>query len=107
DATASTVEIAGVPRSLVSGVAAADLELGAGLHDIAVKATDAAGNESELTVTVVVDLEAPIVSIDTPLDCSVFGPGEELVAVVATVDDDSTTTVRSIPPGVDGFCPSG
>ena len=45
--------------------------------------TDAAGNVGAAVRNVILDLDAPLVSIDVPADGACFGPGESPVAVIA------------------------
>jgi len=84
---------------------AVDLVEGGNLFEIT--ATDAAGNVTSITHNLILDLSAPIVVIDTPADGDAFGPGEDMISVVASVDDLSVTLIESVPTGVTGVLPPG
>jgi hypothetical protein len=58
-------------------------------------------------LSVVLDLTAPLVTIDAPASGEVFGPGDSPVAVVATIDDLTATSVSSTPSGVSAALPAG
>jgi hypothetical protein len=109
DATATSVSFGANAFALPAGggVATGDVALTEGPNTIVVSVTDAAGNPASATVQAVLDLTAPLVTIDSPADGACFGPGESPIAVMATVDDLTATTVDSIPPGVSGSLPAG
>lgn len=109
DLTATTVEIDGQSTSLPAGSGTADvaIELEPGPNSIVIRAIDAAGNHNERTVVVALDVEAPVVRILEPANGALFGPGQEDVPVLASVDDLSATHVDSQPLGVLGDLPAG
>jgi hypothetical protein len=78
-----------------------------GYNTILVTATDAGGNVTNVSITLVLDLTAPIVTIDTPANNAAFGPGQESIAVSVTVDDLTQTQIVSSPAGVAGSLPAG
>jgi len=104
DLTPTTLTFGGNTASLPAGgsTASGDVPLVAGPNTILFTVTDAAqpaGNVGTAVRNVVVDLDAPVVTIDAPPNNGCFGPGEETVAVVATVTDLTQTSVGSAPPG--------
>lgn len=109
DLTATTLDFGTnhVPLPESGGVAVGDVDLVEGPNTVTFVATDAAGNVGRAERHVVLDLAAPVVRIDMPLDGSSFGPGESLVAVVANVSDTSATVVASSPAGVETGLPAG
>jgi hypothetical protein len=78
-----------------------------GENSIVIRAVDAAGNATEVTHVVILDLTAPLVSIDSPAGNATFGSGESPIAVTAVIDDLTATTVSSSPPGVSASLPAG
>ncbi|HZN37765.1 MAG TPA: Ig-like domain-containing protein [Planctomycetota bacterium] len=109
DATGTTV-VFGTSSALLAaggGQATGDLALVSGPNAIAVTVTDQAGNATVVVRNVVLDLTAPVVTIDTPADGACFGPGEQQIAVAATIDDLTATTVTSMPAGLAGALPPG
>lgn len=108
DLTATGVEIGSNTVTLPAGggIAAATVTLVEGPNTIAVSATDAAGHSTTVLRHVVLDLSAPIVTIDSPTDGTVFGPGGATIGVVATIDDLTATHVTSTPPGIDVLLPA-
>ncbi len=87
-----------------------DVTLAPGANLVEIVAVDCAGNETRIWHPVTVDFTAPIVTIDSPTSTTgtpCFGPGESPIAVTATIDDISTTTVSSNPAGVNGSLPGG
>ena len=83
------------------------IDLVEGANSILITATDEAGNVTQTTRNVILDLTAPIVTVDSPLDGARFGPGQNPIAVTAQVDDLTATTVSSTPTGVAGNLPAG
>ncbi len=109
DATATTVFIAGQEFSVpaLGGQFTAVVDLASGVNVIDLVAVDAANNQSLVKHAVSLDLDAPIVKIDSPSNGACFGPGDSPVAVVATVNDLSATVVTSTPSGVEGSLSAG
>ena len=109
DLTAVSLDVAGDVSGLApgGGTVTVSVELESGANDIVVTATDAAGNTKTLTHRVVLDLDAPLVTIVSPADGDRFGAGGSPVEVVARVDDVSETTVTSSPAGVEDDLPEG
>lgn len=109
DATDMVVTIDGVATPLVApgGIVNANIALIEGNNTVAISIVDAAGNTTTDNVNIVLDLSAPLVSLDAPLDGACFGPGEETVSVVVTVDDLTATDLTSVPVGVTGALPAG
>ncbi|MCP3915268.1 MAG: hypothetical protein GY711_06915 [bacterium] len=109
DATGTTVEFGADSVALAAGggTASGDVDLVEGSNPITVTTTDEAGNATVVSLTVILDLTAPIVTIDSPADGACFGPGESPIAVTATVDDLTETDVESAPSGVTGTLPAG
>jgi hypothetical protein len=109
DLTATSVDIHGAPTSLAAGggTTSAQRTLTEGPNTIVVQAIDAAGNTTTVERHVVVDLSAPVVTIDSPADGTCFGPGSATIAVMATVDDLTATEVTSTPAGLSGSLPAG
>lgn len=109
DDTSVTVDIAGQVRRLPPGGGAL-LELVPlveGPNTVRIDAVDAAGNANGLELPLILDSNAPVVTIDTPANGAVFGPGFERLPVSATVNDLTATRVTSSPPGVEGSVPAG
>ena len=110
DATATTVTFDGTTATLPAGGGSVSgaVALLEGANGIVVSATDAAGNTASRTIGVALDLTAPVVNIDLPADGDSFGPGEESIALIATIDDANATEVVSMPAGVaTSFGPGG
>ena len=109
DATATSVTIAGTVYTLQpgGGTIVASFAVVEGSNSITIDIVDEASNATSVTVDVVLDLSAPIVAIDSPQSGASFGPGQELVAVTATVDDLTATVVTSDPAGVSASLPAG
>ncbi len=109
DATATTVSFGDNDYLLpaAGGQVLGDVDLLEGVNSVTVTVVDAGGNSTQTAVDIVLDLAAPIVTIDTPLDGACFGPGEETVPVTATIDDSTATTVGSAPSGVSASLPAG
>jgi len=109
DATATDVtfgaNVLAAPRG--GGTLAGSVDLVEGQNTITVNAVDEAGNQTSLDVTLMLDLTAPLVTIDGPADAECFGVGEELVVVTATVDDLSATTIVSNSAGMAPSLPAG
>ena len=78
DATATTLVFAGNTLAFAAGggQASGPVDLIPGENAISFTATDAAGHVTVATRHVVLDLEAPVIAIDTPADGTCFGPGE-------------------------------
>lgn len=109
DATAANVTF-GANNTMTpagGGVVFGDVDLVEGVNTIAVTAVDEAGNTSMTSIDLVLDLSAPLVTIDSPADGSSFGVGEETVGVTATVDDLTITDIDSIPAVVMEQLPAG
>jgi len=109
DATATTVTF-GTNSILLpagGGQALGDVALLEGTNTISITATDAAGNFSTVDLHVLLDLTAPLITIDSPADGACFGPGDSPVAVMATIDDLTETSVDSTPAGVSGTVSAG
>jgi hypothetical protein len=102
DLTATTVAIAGDEVALPAGggIATFSVVLIEGENEIGIAVTDAAGNVTPASRVVNLDTTAPLVRIDAPDDGDCFGSGDSPVAVTATVDDASATTVVSSPAGI-------
>lgn len=96
DATATVVLIDGQPFDVPAGggVVTATLALPAeGLNDIVVAATDEAGNSSNGSTSVTLDLTAPLVTIDVN-DGAAYGPlAADLLPLTLVIDDATATTV--------------
>jgi len=109
DATAASVSIGANTIALPAGggTATGSVDLVEGANTIVVSATDAAGNPATATLHVVLDLTAPLVAIDSPAGGACFGPGDSPIAVMATVDDLTATTVDSTPSGVSASLAAG
>ncbi len=109
DLTATTVDFGPNQSPLPAGGGNAMTlrNLVEGPNTITVVVTDAAGNDTTVIRNVVLDLSAPVVTIDSPADGACFGPGNATVPVTATVDDLTATTVTSTPTGVSGAFPAG
>ncbi|MBK9129986.1 MAG: hypothetical protein IPM13_19760 [Phycisphaerales bacterium] len=109
DTTATTVRIGAVSATLLAGGGDASLTvpLVEGLNSLAVQVTDAAGHQTNFQHPVWRDSSVPLLTIDTPANGTVFGVGESVLFVQATVDDASPTTVTSTPAGVSASLPSG
>jgi hypothetical protein len=109
DATATTVafgaNVAVLPAG--GGLVVGDVALTEGANVVSVSASDAAGNSASVELHVVLDLSAPLITIDAPANGACFGPGDSPVAVVATIDDLTTTVVSSTPSGVSATVPAG
>lgn len=109
DATATTVQLGPHTFNLLEGggTVAGDIDLVEGTNSIQIDATDAAGNTITVFHDVVLDLYAPIVTITEPLDGTILGPGQQTVAVSATVDELTSSVITSEPEGVGGTLPAG
>lgn len=109
DLTATAIDAGGAPANLPAGGGSVtvSVELTGGANDVAITVTDAAGNATTLTHRIVLDLDAPVVSIESPADGTRFGAGASPVAVTARVDDLSATTVASVPAGIAAGLPAG
>ncbi|MFO0983607.1 MAG: Ig-like domain-containing protein [Planctomycetota bacterium] len=109
DATATTVTFGGHTFDLASGGnrIVGMVALAEGANDIAITATDEGHNSTVSTLHLILDTEAPIVTIDSPANGACFGPGNTSIAVTATVDDFTATAVSSSPAGVVGSLPAG
>ncbi|MFO0985359.1 MAG: hypothetical protein U1E76_27110, partial [Planctomycetota bacterium] len=109
DASASTLMIGSHAFAIPAGggVVADAVTLAEGANLIPITASDAAGNSSSAMLQLLLDLSAPVVTIDTPPSGACFGPASATVPVVATVDDLSATTVSSVPAGVSGSLAAG
>lgn len=109
DLTATTLRIGEATRALPAGggTVSVDVPLVGGSNVITVCVTDAAGNETQVARSVVLDLDAPIVRIDSPVGGARIGPGGSPVAVLAHVEDLTATEVDSTPAGVVGSLPAG
>lgn len=109
DATKTTVSFGGneVLLGEGGGTVSGPVELVSGSNTIAVVATDQAGNTTTELLHLILDLEAPIVTIDWPAEGECFGPGQATIVVLATVDDLTATNVQSTPPGISTWLPAG
>jgi hypothetical protein len=109
DATPTRVEIGAEGRDLPAGGGAVliPVPLVPGPNRVLVAVTDLAGNRTELAHDVLLDLDAPIVTILAPADGALFGAGSSGAAVAVRVDDSGPTTVGSQPAGVAGELPAG
>lgn len=109
DATATVVSFPNGDVALPAGggLATLTLTLTEGETTIAIDVTDAAGNTTPASTTVTLDLTAPVITFDDPVGGECYGVGEQDLAVVATIDDASSTTVSSTPGGVSGSLPAG
>jgi probable HAF family extracellular repeat protein len=109
DATATTGDVNGDAFSLAAGGGQhlASVALSEGSNLITASAADEAGNTESASVSVILDLTAPIVTVDSPLNGALFGPGSEIIGVTATVDDLTATTTSSVPTGVSDVLPAG
>ena len=101
DRTATRLFVGDEEREIPAGGASVAVQVPvlAGSNEIVVRALDAAGHETRIVRTVVLDLAAPIVRIDEPADGARFGPGGSPVAVRAHVEALTATTVDSTPAG--------
>ena len=68
-----------------------------GRNTVLVTAVDAAGNEARATAEYVVDVEAPALSITTPVEGAILGPGPIFVRGTATDLTLREVTVESLP----------
>ncbi len=109
DATATSVVFGGNSASVAAGggQVSGDVSLDEGFNSIAITATDAAGNTASVDHPLLLDLTAPVVMIQSPLNGECFGPGDSPIAVVASVDDLTATQVASTPAGVTASLPAG
>jgi hypothetical protein len=109
DATDVVVSIGGIDTALAApgGIVNVNVALVEGSNSVPISIVDAAGNTATSSVDIVLDLSAPLVSLDAPLDGACFGPGEATIAVVVTVDDLTATQISSDPVGVTGSLPAG
>ena len=109
DATAADLTFGSNSVALPPGtnVANGDVDLVDGANSITVTAVDAAGNTTTVIHGLVLDQDAPLVTIDSPADGVIVGPGASPIAVTATVDDLTATTVGSTPAGVSDTLPAG
>jgi hypothetical protein len=109
DLTATAVDVAGQQFNLPAGggTVVASVALTEGANAIAITATDAAGHTTPATVDVTLDTTAPMVTIDAPANGACFGPGDSPIAVSATIDDLTATSVSSTPTGVSDNLPAG
>jgi len=103
------LSVAGLVQTLPAGggLAMVPVILAEGENVVFVSATDTAGNNTALVVRVVLDSNAPVISIDTPVDGSVVGPDGSPAPVLVTVNDTTAITVSSSPDGVSGSVPAG
>ena len=104
-----TLNVAGILRSLPAGggLGTVPVTLVEGENGVFISARDTAGNTSGLVVRVVLDSNAPVISIDSPADGSVVGPDGSPAPVLVTVNDTTAITVSSSPDGVSGSVPAG
>ena len=102
DATAMEVTIGSEVFSLDSGshTVNTSLTLVEGENAVTVKVVDEVGNETLVIHHLTLDLTAPIVTIDAPANNALFGPGDETIAVTATVSDLSATEAVFSPQNV-------
>lgn len=109
DATETTVDFGGNSLTVPAGggQVSGDVALTEGTNTISILATDEGGNTTSATIDLILDLTAPIVTIDSPADGACFGPGGEQLALSFTVDDLSSTDLSSTPAGVTGSLPAG
>ena len=109
DATATNINFG--PNNLAlargGGTVDGDVNLVEGVNTLTVIAVDEAGNQSQVSIDVVLDLSAPLVTIDDPLDGACFGPGDETIPVTATVDDLTATTITTNTTGMAAGLPAG
>ncbi|MFT5051539.1 MAG: hypothetical protein ACI8QZ_002958, partial [Chlamydiales bacterium] len=109
DVTATSVtfgtNVLSTPRG--GGALSGNVDLLEGANLVAVTVVDEAGNVTQLSVALTVDLTAPLVTIDGPLDSACFGAGQETVAVSATVDDLTETTILTNVAGMAASLPAG
>ena len=103
------LSVAGLVQTLPAGggLATFPVTLAEGENVVFVSATDTAGNNTGLVVHVALDSNAPVISIDTPVDGSVVGPDGSPAPVLVTIDDMTAITVSSSPDGVSGTVPAG
>lgn len=109
DAT-ETVLTVGTDSQIVpagGGLVTMNVDLVEGLNTVEITAVDAAGNAAAEVLMIVLDLSAPLVTIDSPADGASFGPGESPISLVATVNDATATQVISMPDGVAASVPAG
>lgn len=109
DATETMLTI-GTESQLVpagGGLVTVNVDLVEGLNTVEITAIDAAGNAAAEIVTIVLDLSAPLVTVDSPADGTSFGPGESPISLVATVNDATATQVESMPVGLAASVPAG
>ncbi len=109
DMTATELNVGGALRFLPAGGATVtvDVPLVVGSNSISISAMDAAGNRTEIFWNLVLDVNAPVVSILNPPDGALLGAGQNPVAISTRVDDLSATSVVSSPPGAGGSLPAG
>lgn len=109
DTSESTVSIDGTQLSVLppSGVVTCPVNLVEGDNLVTVTATDAAGNTTSVDLFLVLDLSAPIVTIDSPLDLAVFGAGSSSIGMTATIDDLTETSITVLPGNGSTTLPAG
>ena len=109
DATATTVTVDGTTLNFPAGggTGSAQVALTEGANAIQVTAVDALGNTSAQVRTIVLDTNAPVITIDDPANRACFGPTGGAVPVTVTVNDLTEVTVHSVPAGVAGSLPAG
>ncbi len=109
DLTATSVVAGGAQRDLPAGGGAVliPVTLVPGPNALRVVVTDRAGNRAELVRNVLLDLDAPVVTILAPADGALYGPGSSAAAVAVRVDDLTPTSVASDPAGLAATLPAG
>jgi RHS repeat-associated protein len=103
DSTAVTVTANGVPVSVGTGGAfSSAVSLTEGRNTITVVATDAAGNSSTVTRTVIKDSTPPILTVSSPADGSVTN--QPSTTVSGTVSDSTTValTINGVSTAIGG-----
>ena len=95
DRTGVTVTVNGVPATIDgTGAFSAQVTLNEGANQLAVIATDGAGNSVTALRTVTLDTQAPALSVDSPADGTVPG-SDGSVTVNGSVTDATAVTVTA------------
>ena len=96
--------LAGCEGTVADGAAVDTSTLGE--HSFTVEASDAAGNESSMTVHyTVVDETAPAISLVTPSEGAVYGVGEQVLAAYSCTDEPGGSGLVSCTGSVAGGAP--
>jgi hypothetical protein len=104
DATVTTVTVNNVSATLTDNSFSAVVAISEGPNVLTVRATDAAGNQTEVTSTVTRDTVAPTLTINAPVDA--FVTNKNIVTVSGSTVDATLVTVTAndtaLTPGANG-----